>query len=160
MKKKIFLICGIVLFVAIIAAYVAKVAFVEANKDTNVNLEMSEEEVKDLYNIPQTKNSEGKYERLTESEMTAFGKYYTMGDLNKDNAINGDDAQMALEIYTHTLLGQNRDQTKGEIFTGDVNRDGELSVDDAQILLNFSVYKPLNPNTTLEQYVTNKLYMK
>lgn len=160
MKKKILLISGIILFVAIIAAYVAKVAFVEANKDTDVNLEMSEAEVKDLFNMPQNKDSEGNYEKLTENEMKVFEKYYTFGDVNTDKIIDSNDAQKALEIYTHTILGQNRLQTKGEIFTGDVNKDGELSVDDAQILLNFSVYKPLNPDTTLEYYVANKLYMK
>jgi hypothetical protein len=165
MKKKILLISGIVIFVAIIAVYVAKVAFVEANKDADVNLEMSEAEAEDLYNMPQTKDENGKYEKLTENEIKVLSKYYTLGDVksqgvDKDNRIDTDDAKTALNIYVKTSLGQKRNQTKGEIFTADLNGDGEVSVDDAQILLLYAVAKPHIPNVTLQEYVSNKMYLE
>lgn len=57
------------------------------------------------------------------------------GDVNIDNEVSVEDAQLALKSYTEKLAGNEIDLTADQLKASDVNADGELTVEDAQYIL-------------------------
>lgn len=57
------------------------------------------------------------------------------GDLNGDNTISVEDAQIVLNAYTNAMAGLESGLTDEQKKQADVNEDGEISVDDAQYIL-------------------------
>ena len=57
------------------------------------------------------------------------------GDVNLDNEITVEDAQIALISYTEKFAGNEIDLTEDQLKAADVNLDGSLTVEDAQYIL-------------------------
>lgn len=57
------------------------------------------------------------------------------GDVNLDNEITVEDAQIALISYTEKFAGNEIDLTEDQLKAADVNGDGNLTVEDAQYIL-------------------------
>ena len=58
-----------------------------------------------------------------------------LGDVNLDNEITVEDAQIALISYTEQFAGNEIDLTEDQLKAADVNLDGSLTVEDAQYIL-------------------------
>jgi RelA/SpoT family (p)ppGpp synthetase len=74
------------------------------------------------------------------------------GDVDGNDEVSVEDAQLALKSYTKRIAGVDMGLTEEQIKAADVNEDGELSVDDAQNILIYYVNNTVAGNVlTWEQ---------
>ena len=64
-----------------------------------------------------------------------------IGDLNGDNEIGVDDAQITLKAYTERIAGKKTGLTDAQMKAADVDGNGEVSVEDAQLILKYYTEK-------------------
>ena len=63
------------------------------------------------------------------------------GDVNGDDTVSVDDAQLTLKAYTNRIAGNDMKLTAEQIKAADVDGNGEISVEDAQWLLKYYTEK-------------------
>ncbi len=74
------------------------------------------------------------------------------GDVDGNDEVSVEDAQLALKSYTKRIAGVDMGLTEEQLKAADVNEDGELSVDDAQNILIYYVNNTVAGNVlTWEQ---------
>lgn len=61
----------------------------------------------------------------------------TLGDVNEDEEVTVDDAQIALQAYTNLLAGKDSGLNPAQEKAADVNIDGAVTVEDAQAILQY-----------------------
>ena len=69
---------------------------------------------------------------------------YLPGDLNGDNEISVEDAQLALADYVNTMSGMETALTARQLLAGDINGDQRVTVEDAQVILRYYVSNTLS----------------
>ena len=74
------------------------------------------------------------------------------GDLNGNQEVGVDDAQLTLKAYTERIAGKRMNLTAAQINAADITGDGEVGVDDAQLILKYYTSKSLSgKSVTWEQ---------
>ncbi len=68
---------------------------------------------------------------------TASAPSLLRGDVNGDNIVSVDDAQLTLKAYTERIAGNDMKLTDEQIKAADIDGNGEISVEDAQWLLKY-----------------------
>ena len=72
---------------------------------------------------------------------------YLLGDVNADNEISVEDAQLALTAYVKVMARMDSGLTDQQLKAADINGDGEVSVEDAQLILLYYVSNTLSHQT-------------
>lgn len=73
---------------------------------------------------------------------------YHLGNVNGDEEISVEDAQLTLNAYVRIMAGMDSGLTDEQLKAADVNNDGEVSVDDAQTILIYYVRNTLSNTPT------------
>lgn len=87
-------------------------------------------------------------ETTTTGETTPTEPTYVLGDVNEDEEISVEDAQLTLNAYVKTMAGKDNGLTEKQVKAADVNEDGIVSVDDAQSILMYYVKNSLSGKST------------
>ena len=69
---------------------------------------------------------------------------YKLGDVNQDNVVSVEDAQMSLIEYVSVMSGMESSLTNEQFSLADVNADKSISVEDAQYILIYYVSNTLS----------------
>ena len=91
------------------------------------------------------------------SELTTTETEYLLGDVNSDNTISVEDAQLTLIEYVNTMSGLESGFSAKQKLAGDINGDKEISVEDAQNILIYYVSNTLSgQNVTWDELLGKK----
>ena len=94
-------------------------------------------------------------EYLKEASAVNTGTLIT-GDLNGNNEVGADDAQLTLRAYAARISGKNMNLTAAQIKAADINSDGLVSAEDAQMILKYYTAKSVSGrNITWDQLRKN-----
>ena len=84
---------------------------------------------------------------------TAYKSTYTIGDLDKDEAVNAVDAAEILTAAASVGSGSDSGLNNGQQYAADVNADGELNALDAALILQYAAYAGAGGTLTFEEYL-------
>lgn len=69
---------------------------------------------------------------------------FLLGDVDGNNVVSVEDAQLALLAYVESITGQSTGLTAQQELAADINGDKKVSVEDAQMILLYYVSKSLS----------------
>lgn len=84
------------------------------------------------------------------------GEPDTRGDVNLDGVVDSNDAQLVLQVYARTLLGEEHGLTEQQFDNADLDDSGAVNSLDAVFILRYYAAQMLNPGVTWEEILTKK----
>lgn len=86
---------------------------------------------------------------------TAYKSTYTIGDLDKDEAVNAVDAAEILAAAASEGSGSDSGLNNGQQYAADVNSDGVFNAIDAALVLEYAAYAGAGGEVSLSEYIAS-----